>query len=390
MQSLLILGRQPALGLAELESLYGAELITPIGPFAAALDIPPMAIDFGRLGGSIKLAEITDTYSFTDWRSIEQHLADDILELIKDMPDDGKLRLGLSTYGLRARVPEINQTGLKLKKVIKITGRSIRVVPNKFPELNSAQVLHNQLTGPQGLEIVLFRNDTQTIVARAVAEQDIDAYARRDQERPKRDAKVGMLPPKLAQIIINLANPDDGAVVLDPFCGTGVILQESLLMGLGAYGTDIEPRMIEYTRDNLNWLRAKLGVQQIPVACEVADATRHTWGSHFDTIAGETFLGKPLSSIPPKGLMDQIMHECDEIHTKFLTNLASQIPKGTRLCLAVPAWKQKTGFLHLKTLDLLPRLGYTRKEFRFAPVRELLYYRPDQYVARELVVLEKS
>jgi hypothetical protein len=35
--------------------------------------------------------------------------------------------------------------------------------------------------------------------------QDIDAYAERDFERPMRDAFVGMLPPKLAQIMLNLA-----------------------------------------------------------------------------------------------------------------------------------------------------------------------------------------
>ena len=84
--------------------------------------------------------------------------------------------------------------------------------------------------------------------------QDIESYTKRDRERPKRDAKVGMLPPKLAQIIINLAAgqlPEEklqnicdiplgepiprrllGQTVLDPFCGTGVILQEASADGL--------------------------------------------------------------------------------------------------------------------------------------------------------------
>jgi 2-polyprenyl-3-methyl-5-hydroxy-6-metoxy-1,4-benzoquinol methylase len=99
--------------------------------------------------------------------------------------------------------------------------------------------------------------------------QDIEAYGARDQARPARDARVGMLPPKLAQTIINLAagRPEtrmdkhwdsaDGLgrfMVLDPFCGTGVILQEALLMGYSVYGSDIEPRMAEYTKKNLQWL----------------------------------------------------------------------------------------------------------------------------------------
>ena len=52
--SLCILGRQPALGLAELESLYGAESLKPL-PAAVLLSLPADKIEFKRLGGTIKL-----------------------------------------------------------------------------------------------------------------------------------------------------------------------------------------------------------------------------------------------------------------------------------------------------------------------------------------------
>ena len=84
------------------------------------------------------------------------------------------------------------------------------------------------------------------------------------------------------------------------------------------------------------------------------------------------------------------MAECDDIHQKFLHNIGSQITPGTRLCLAVPAWSSKDNFLHLKTLDLLGKLGYTRKKFVHVRNEELIYHRPNQIVARELVVLEKK
>ncbi len=52
--------------------------------------------------------------------------------------------------------------------------------------------------------------------------QDVDEYAARDQARPKRDAYVGMLPPKLAQTLINNAygnelSGEKRVTVLDPF-----------------------------------------------------------------------------------------------------------------------------------------------------------------------------
>lgn len=386
----MILGRQPALGLAELESLYGANNLRPVGNEAALLDIEASAVDFDRLGGSIKLARVLTVLETTNWRDIETYLTKTIPDHLQYVPD-GKLRLGLSSYGLRVRPNDINATGLRLKKLIKAEGRSVRIVPNKATALNSAQVLHNQLTGPTGWELITVREGNKTILAQTVHEQDIEAYARRDQNRPARDAKVGMLPPKLAQIIINLSNPASGNTVLDPFCGTGVVLQESLLMGFHAYGTDVEPRMIEYSRKNIDWLRDQrifTGTEQ--VRYDVADATIATWPYPFERVAGETFLGKPLVSLPSRELLQKIMDECDYIHLKFLGNLSLQINSGTRLCLAMPAWKTKTGFLHLKTLAKLESLGYNRQKFVHVRDQDLIYHRPDQVVARELVVLEKK
>ncbi len=406
MKSLLILGRQPALGLAELESLFGAANLRPVGSEAALLAIDAAEVPFARLGGSVKLAKVLTTLDTTNWKDIAAYLAKTIPDHLQHVPE-GKLRLGLSTYGLRVRPQEINATGLSLKKIIKAEGRSVRVIPNKTTALNSAQVLHNQLTGPTGWELVLVRHGNKTILAQTVAEQDIEAYAKRDQNRPARDAKVGMLPPKLAQVLVNLAVGkieerevrSEERAILDPFCGTGVLLQEAMLIGYQAYGTDIEPRMIDYSRKNLAWLSDQYPKRRHPSPeLEVGDATTHTWSSLFTSyhlpttvsVACETYLGKPLTSLPPRHVLDPIMAECDDIHEKFLRNIGDQIKPGTRLCLAVPAWRTKSGFLHLKTLAKLDELGYTRQKFVHARNEELVYHRPDQTVARELVVLEKQ
>ncbi len=398
MKSLLILGRQPALGLAELESLYGADTVQAVGKGGALLDIEPSLVQFGRLGGSIKLAKIIQVHGTTDWHNIEPHLAAITKDIVVGLAD-GKIRLGISTYGIRVHPQDVNRTGLSLKKAIKNEGRSARIIPNKSPELNSAQVLHNQLTGPTGIELVIARDGDKVIIARTVAEQDIEAYAARDQNRPARDAKVGMLPPKLAQILINLAtageNPELEGMVLDPFCGTGVLLQEARIMGYDTFGSDIDSRMIGYSAENLLWLEDRLNPDRnyTPTSVkqlEIGDATTHRWQLQPTYIACETYLGKPLTSLPPRQVLDKIMAECDDIHEKFLRNIGSQIEPGTRLCLAVPAWHTKNGFLHLKTLAKLDELGYNRQKFVHAHNEELIYHRPGQIVARELVVLEKN
>ena len=112
---------------------------------------------------------------------------------------------------------------MKLKKILVRHGRSVRVVENRDAVLTTATSLHNGLSGKNERKVELIKLDDDWY--KVVGVQDIDAYSKRDQTRPARDAKVGMLPPKLAQILINLCGPlKPGSVVLDPFCGTGVVL----------------------------------------------------------------------------------------------------------------------------------------------------------------------
>jgi tRNA G10 N-methylase Trm11 len=411
MQSLLILGRQPTLGLAELESLYGSRKVIPAGEQAAIVDVDPCLLAFDRLGGSMKFCKILTTLDTTNWGKIEKFLLKVAASQSASMPE-GKMTLGLSLYGFRESLQRIEATGLTLKKSIRKTGRSVRLVPNKVAELNSAQVLHNKLTSPNGWELVFIKNAEQTIIAQSVKIQDIEAYTQRDRERPKRDTKVGMLPPKLAQILINLAAgalPEDtlesicdipagqliprkllNQTVLDPFCGTGVLLQEALLMGYGIVGSDLEPKMVDYTTLNLQWLEHvhQLPPQTYPLT--IADATDHNWPENIDFVASETYLGRPFTATPTPEILAKTVSDCNLIIKKFLKNLHSQIKTGSRVCLAIPAWQVTAGnFRHLPLLDSLEEIGYNRVSFEHAGADQLIYYRADQYVARELLVLQR-
>ncbi len=391
-KSLFILGRQPAIGRAELESLFGSEHVRPIGEHMAS-DVPPDEIDFARIGSSIRLAKVLAELDMTQWPAIARYLTDKLPGYLDYLPEDGKLKLGLSVFGVPVTTQQLFRTGLELKKICKHAGRSVRLVPNTELALSSATVLHNQLTGELGMELLLVREGNKTWLAQTVKVQDITSYARRDQNRPKRDARVGMLPPKLAQTIVNLATGPlparEDNVVLDPFCGTGVVLQEALLMGYGAYGTDLEPRMIDYSRENLEWL-ATHGKDSDPML-EVGDATKHDWTHPYAVIASETYLGRPLSSWPGADALSEIIGTCNVIIEHFLKNMAEQTQPGKRFCLAVPAWRGPNGQIHhLPLLDHLGNLGYNRLRFEHAKDADLVYFRPEQLVARELLVITRK
>ena len=414
MQSLLILGRQPALGLAELESLYGGDKLRSVGDKAAVVDVDPCLLAFDRLGGSVKFCKILTTLDTLDWHRIEKFLLQVSPGHSERMPA-GKMQLGLSVIGLDIPLKQIEATGLKLKKAIRKTDRSVRLVPNKAPELNSASVLHNHLTGPTGWELVFIRDGQQTIITQTVKVQDIDAYTKRDRQRPNRDTKVGMLPPKLAQIIINLAAgqlPEDklesicdipanqpipkpllDKTLLDPFCGTGVVLQEALLMGYGAYGSDLDQRMVDYSSANIfTWLRGWYDFET-GAGVEKADATNAGWDIFppIDFVASETYLGRPFTSRPPSDVLAQTMADCNLIIKKFLQNIHSQLKPGTRMCLAIPAWQTGgRGFRHLPLIDQISDLGYNRVRLEHVRDEDLIYYRDDQITARQLLVITRK
>ena len=387
-QSVFVLGRQPALGLAELESLYGPYAVTPLGDQAAIVDIDAGDISFKDIGGSIKLCRMLTILDTNNWKDIEAYLVKTVPAHLKYLPE-GKLQLGISAIGFALKPTQMLATGLSIKKVIKAAGRSVRLIPNKSPALNSAQVIHNHLTGPLGWEFVVIRDNTRTILAQTYNEQDIEAYAARDQKRPKRDARVGMLPPKLAQIIINLASPKSNSTLLDPFCGTGVIMQEALLMGHNVIGSDISETMVKYTMANMEWLLAQDLAISGRFTIEHGDATTNKW-KQIDSVTAETFLGEPLKELPPERIVRRIVNEVDTLHRKTLINLYDQLRPGTRLCLAVPAWKLQSGFQHLPLLDHLEELGYNRVSFVHAKNEDLIYHRESQIVGRELVVIVRN
>lgn len=408
LQSVCVLGRQPALGLAELESLYGSEHVQSISPQVAGLDLHAHDIDFARLGGSTRLAHVLTVLPTSDWKRIERELPKLAVELALTLPD-GKIQLGLSSFGIPVTPAKLNAVGLTIKKVLRSkTERSVRVTPNPEPELNTAQVLHNHLTGPTGIEfLIIAMHDGRTVIARTTRVQDIDSYTIRDRSRPKRDARVGMLPPKLAQILINLAtadtNPLHGAVVLDPFCGTGVVLQEATLMGFDVYGSDLEPRMVDYTDKNLMWLlnQSNCPVTRPPATAsdpswryfrlEQGDATTHKWSPMPQIVAAETYLGRPFTTQPAPEVLAQTISEVNLILKKFLSNIHSQLPSGARLSLAVPAWQiGPNRFKHLPLIDQIEDLGYNRVRFEHVRDEQLLYYREDQIVARQILVLTRK
>jgi tRNA (guanine10-N2)-dimethyltransferase len=436
---LYFLGSHPPLSLAELESLLGP---TKLRVLDRQIAESMVEVDIRKLGGTTKIAELIAELD------IEDDLGLKLKELILEHSPktEGKLNLGLSVYGKKMPPPEISALGFKLKNELK-PKLNLRIAPSKAQSLNTAQIIGLKL-GRAGLELNLIFKKNKILIAKTTQIQNLKSYTLRDYERPARDARVGMLPPKLAQIMLNLSlgETEGRLTVLDPFCGTGVVLQEAALRGFKFIGSDIEPRMIEMTRKNLEFtaLKFKLGLSEAEIGQStfVGDATSTLW-PEFDAVTSEVFLGQPLTRLPEKDRLVRIISDVNLITKKFLLNLKAQIRPGVKICLAVPAWRNgtrpdlrktygysglgsgkkkevlsergeavasskeeklifsgraepenykglcKSGqFIELPLIDQLGDLGYNRVSLKLATDAELIYFREDSTVARRIILLE--
>lgn len=392
-----VLGRQPKISLAELEALF--QNVRPICPFLAEFESNSTP-DIRRLGGTLKIAEPVD-----------------LQEFLENLPASGKITLGISDFSPKTTPYKAQGEALKLKRKLIKTGRSVRIIPNKTTVLSSATSLHNHLLTENKIELLKY----QQRFYRVIQLSNLEDYAKRDQKRPARDARVGMLPPKLAQILINLCGdlPPESCV-LDPFCGTGVVLQEAALMGYTPYGTDISERMVEYSRRNLEWLsdeqghvsletfRDQRGAAKANLArndgtrrdgfrgdirllVAQGDATNHTWTGPINAVACEVYLGQPMSNPPAEIKLKQEKQQCGNIILSFLKNLSQQINSDTPVTIAVPAWLRPNGtYERLNLLDEIEELGYNVISFKNLEQDDLLYHREGQIVAREIIVLRKK
>lgn len=388
-----LLGRQPALGMAELEKVHGD--VKWFSDHSAVITTDDFSIE--KLGGTLKAGRIVATLPRGDWRTSS-------MKLVKAYTDawsgvEGKITLGISAYGFDISPRDVQKTGIVLKQKLKKLDVSLRLIPNQEIALNTAASHHNKLgLSSNKVELLVVRaRNGKVIIAESTGAQNITALARRDQERPKRDAFVGMLPPKLAQMMINLATPDSANKdsqalrILDPFCGTGVIPQEALLLGYDAYGTDLSEKMIAYSQTNLEWLKKTHHIDEHTWELKADDAMTARWTQPIDAVACESYLGQPFSAPPSPSKLTEVRGNCNKIITAFLENIGPQLEPGTPLCVGVPAWRSTDdSFTHLPLINNLEQLGFTRHEFANVRNEELLYARDDQVVARELLVLRKK
>ena len=163
---------------------------------------------------------------------------------------------------------------------------------------------------------------------------------------------------QLARAMVNLAQPNKGDLVLDPFCGAAGILVEAGLIGCRVLGFDAKPHMLRGGRKNL----LHYGIK--PEGVVIADA-RYPPVSKVDCIVTDPPYGRSASTL---GTSTRLIVE------DFLSAVGEKIPRGRRICMASP----KT----IRIADIGEAAGFKHIESHFVYVHRSL--------TREIVVFERT
>lgn len=387
-----ILGRQSQLCQAELESLY--QEVTHLSDHVSLVNTKK-ELDINRLGGTVKLASAFYDDEIETAKQLPILLADSIVNFINQQKPAQKISFGLSFYSKSASLGygrALTNLGLTIKKSLRTKNIASRfVAPKNGQALSAAQVCFNRLDGQggKGFDFVVVVDSKRLIVGITEAVQDVSAYARRDHDRPCRDMVVGMLPPKLAQILINLACPTKGQAIYDPFCGSGVVLQEALLAGYRAHGSDISTSMITCSQKNLTWLEQNYQLDQsFALAC--LDATSLNDCPPNCVIASEGYLGEPMAKPLNLQKINQQKEATTKLYLAFFKNLADLVNVPQRLTICLPVWQLGSQVVRLNIIDQIDKMGYTLEQFIGADSRNLIYLRENQLVGRQVLVLKRK
>jgi len=98
--------------------------------------------------------------------------------------------------------------------------------------------------------IRVYVKEEKLILGKLIEDIPRHLYEKRvNQERPY--SSPVSLNPVLARVLVNLSEARPGKNILDPFCGTGGLLIEAGLCGIGVHGLDFQKEMVKGTRKNL-------------------------------------------------------------------------------------------------------------------------------------------
>ena len=338
---------------------------------------------FSRLGGFVRVGYILE--------QIDTFLND-------QMEGKSKITFGISIVGIHNAQDHIFLRKLagEIKDELRKNSVSSRYVsPSKRElELNSAQVLRNDILR-KGFELCIFKNEKEEMYGCTMDVQDVNGFSARDFDKPYTDVKMGTLPPKLARMMINLTGLREG-IIWDPFCGSGTILMESLVLGFDVLGSDIDPNALQYSDDNIKWLDTKDMIGEIKYdifPLDVKDPDGKTISklkkTDISAVVCEPFMGPPQRRIVFASRADVFLRRVKDLYEGLFEILEKVCSKGFIAVIIIPSYKTERGW---KTIGVREIVGkrWDVLNNQVSGGRDLKWSRKNSIITRNIFILRRK
>lgn len=426
-----ILGRNPTLSIAEILSVFRREKIDykiiKLAREILLVDLSKRLRDeqafLNKLGGIIKIIEVFGEINKVS--DLKNALSADAL--LNKYPNHEKQKLywGLSVYFIceaklhtkQKITREIQSYLMGVKETLRerlIRCRIVTPPPGKMI-LDAPSVEKNNLLFKGG-EIIAAVDKEKVFWGKTTAVQGFRFYEARDYGRPARDMKIGMMPPKLAQIMLNLSEIKNSEGIIDPFCGTGVILQEAFLMGFKTIiGADKSKAAIDMANTNMNWFIAELekssarkmlkGEQNLQIfQYDAAEIGNKIPRDSISAVITEGTLGPRYSRRAPNNIeIDNNFRSLEKLYLAVFGQFQKILKKSGKIVISFPAYMTQRNELKIAPfVDKIEKLGYNiiypventilkdNPSIVLTNRKTIIYSRPDQIVGREIIIFIKK
>jgi tRNA G10 N-methylase Trm11 len=363
------------------------------------------------LGGTIKAGEIVEEAIELKKENIFK-----IFNKVISQSENRKIYFGFSSYNLEEKdgksffeaKKRTASFAMEVKKFLKEKGFSSRWVTGKEDNLSSVIVAKNKLLEENGAEIVILSGRDRYLLGKTFAVQEFEELSFRDFGRPKRNMQVGLMPPKLAQIMINLAEVKKDGVILDPFCGFGTVLGEAMLLGYkNLIGSDISEEVLDGAKENLEWLKNNYQPitdnQQLRtnnyqlIKSDARNVSSKLGEKTVDAIITEPYLGPSLHGKETKENILGIVKDLSMLYLDSFHEFKKILKPNGKIVILFPVFSFQNEEIFTPILEEIKKIGFDtanplpedlrNKNFvKITPRNSIIYSRPGQKVLREVLV----
>lgn len=310
----------------EVEGVIGNVLIG-----SCSLSDPRGVMD--RMGGMVKIARFEKCVSL-------DRLEEESSSLLASRVPEGKITFGVSWFG---GLECSDRFAMRVKQQLKELGRSVRHVRGKEAVLNGAELAFNEFGKPGRVELCLIpqlssrategsvaissgtqneiasqrpHNDKNVSVDIFVTEafQDVGSFVELEDVLGARDDRSGVLPLRLAKMLVNISGTSPSDTLLDPFCGSGILVSVAATLGFQTIiASDSTPKAVADTKLNLTNVDEilKTSASWKVAQQDVRTLSRVTPANSVDSIITEPYLGPQtrVANDAELGQMKTLYHE---------------------------------------------------------------------------------